>query len=105
MLEVTKRLSLVVLFPLPRDETEIEERKWKTFLPSWKQNTGALLRKEERRPQPRKERQKEQGRLKYQVSLCMETWIWENSLCFLGSCFGLCTLTGSKWGGMTRNAC
>lgn len=86
-----------VLFPLPRAEAETEKRKWITSWPNWKQNTGAVLRKEERRPQPRKERQKERRRLKNQVSFCMETWIWDNLGCFLGSCFGLCALTGCNW--------
>lgn len=86
-----------VLFPLPRAEAEIGKSKWITSSPSWKQSTGTALRKEERRAQPRKERQKEQRRLKYQVSLSRETRIWENFGCFPGSCFGLCALTGCKW--------
>lgn len=64
---------------------------------------GIMLKKEERRLQPRKERNKELCRLKYQVSFCMGTrGFGRTSEFFLDYCFGVCVHQLAVKGGYDR---
>lgn len=60
-------------FSSPRAEIKTEKRKWMTSWPKWKQNMGVMLKREERRLQPRKERNKGLYMLKCQVSFQLGT--------------------------------
>lgn len=91
-------------FSSPRAEIKIEKRKRMTFWPNWKQNMGIMLKKEEGRLQPRKERNKELYRLKYQVSLCMGTCRFGRISEFFWATVSECVCINLLWlGGMTQN--